>query len=110
MPDPLIGHRLFTNGVRRAVYADADGRQYVLGYDGEKVYGVWLLPEADECDVLVIVDGRELPEIVRAGSHGQRVELAALLGLLLEGRTEVARQPGRHGSSLGNTLWEGAVA
>ena len=34
-------------GVTRAVYEDADGRPWVAGYDGERVYGVWLMP-ADE--------------------------------------------------------------
>jgi hypothetical protein len=29
------------------VYEDTDGRQRVVGHDGERVYGVWLLP-ADE--------------------------------------------------------------
>ena len=29
------------------MHEDDDGRQWVTGYDGERVYGVWLLP-ADE--------------------------------------------------------------
>jgi hypothetical protein len=45
--DRVIGRRLFTDGIERDVYEDAQGRQYVLDPDGEKVYGVWLLP-ADE--------------------------------------------------------------
>jgi hypothetical protein len=41
MPDPLpIGYRDFTDGARRPVYADPDGRQYVLGNDGEQVEDV----------------------------------------------------------------------
>jgi hypothetical protein len=43
---PVVGRRLFTDGRVRPVYADGE-RQYVLGDDGERVYGVWLLP-ADE--------------------------------------------------------------
>jgi hypothetical protein len=31
------------DGPERDVYEDADGRQYVLGTEGEKVYGLWLL-------------------------------------------------------------------
>jgi hypothetical protein len=50
----IIGRVPFTDGVVRDVYEDADGRQWVVGHDGEKVYGVWLLP-ADEP---VIVGGR----------------------------------------------------
>ena len=55
----MLGHRLFTDGGRRPVYADSDGRQYVLGYDGEKVYGVWSLIEEEACDVPVIAEGRD---------------------------------------------------
>jgi hypothetical protein len=33
--------------VIRDVHEDADGRLRVVGYDGERVYGVWLMP-ADE--------------------------------------------------------------
>jgi hypothetical protein len=43
----LIGHVPVVDGAVRDVYEDADGRQWVAGYDGEKVYGVWALP-ADE--------------------------------------------------------------
>ena len=40
----IIGRRLFTDGVEPVAYEDGDGRQYVVGPDGEGVYGVWLLP------------------------------------------------------------------
>lgn len=40
-----IGSTLFTNGAERAVY-EADHGQFVMGDDGERVRGVWLL--ADE--------------------------------------------------------------
>jgi hypothetical protein len=50
-PDRVIGSRLFTDGVERTVYEDAAGRQYVIGLDGEPVYGEWLLP-ADEPAVI----------------------------------------------------------
>jgi hypothetical protein len=39
--------RPFTDGLERDGYEDAQGRQYVLDADGERVYGVWLGP-ADE--------------------------------------------------------------
>jgi hypothetical protein len=29
-------------GVTCDVYEEPDGRQWVVGYDGERVYGVWL--------------------------------------------------------------------
>lgn len=54
MPDQPIGQRSFTDGTVREVYADPDGRQYVL-VQGERVYGTWLMPE--ECDEPVIVSG-----------------------------------------------------
>jgi hypothetical protein len=49
----VVGRRLFTDGIEREVYEDDSGRQYVLGPDGEKVYGQWLPPE----DVPVVVEG-----------------------------------------------------
>jgi hypothetical protein len=49
----IIGSVPFVDGVARDVHEDADGRQWVTGYEGEMVYGVWLLP-ADEP---VLVDG-----------------------------------------------------
>jgi hypothetical protein len=48
MSDPRpIARVPFVDGIEREVYEDADGRQWVLGYDGERVYGVWVMP-ADE--------------------------------------------------------------
>ena len=44
MPDPVIGHRLFADGVSRPVRLDAAGQQDVVGPDGEPVPGVWVLP------------------------------------------------------------------
>ena len=43
----VVGRVPFVDGVTRDVYEDADGRQWVAGYGGERVYGVWLVP-ADE--------------------------------------------------------------
>jgi hypothetical protein len=40
----VVGRVLFVDGVTRDVYKDANGRQWVIGYDGERVYGVWSLP------------------------------------------------------------------
>ena len=40
--DDVVGKRLFTDGVTRDVYLDADG-QPVLGDDGRQVRGVWLI-------------------------------------------------------------------
>jgi hypothetical protein len=45
--DRGVGRRLFTDGIERNVHEDAEGRQYVLGPDGERVCGHWL-PPADE--------------------------------------------------------------
>jgi hypothetical protein len=36
----IIGRRLFTDGIERDVFEDAEGRQYVLSHDGEKVWSV----------------------------------------------------------------------
>jgi hypothetical protein len=40
----IVGRVLFVDGVTRDVYEDAEGRQWAIGYDGECVYGVWLMP------------------------------------------------------------------
>ena len=42
-----VGRVPFVDGVLRDVYEDADGRQWVTGYEGERVYGVWLPPVDD---------------------------------------------------------------
>ena len=51
----IIGYRQFVDGTRRPDYLDAKG-QYVLDDDGERVYGVRLIPEAECCDLAVIVN------------------------------------------------------
>ncbi len=43
----VVGWRRVVDGVNRLLYETPDGRQYVLGYEGEPVYGQWLMP-ADE--------------------------------------------------------------
>jgi len=53
--DHIIGRRVFSDGVERDVYLDADG-QYVIGDDGRHMHGVWLpTDQDDEADVPVIV-------------------------------------------------------
>jgi hypothetical protein len=44
---PIVGRVPFVDGIERDVFEDADGRQWVTEYDGDRVYGVWLMP-ADE--------------------------------------------------------------
>jgi hypothetical protein len=61
MSDPVIGHRRFVDGTNRPIYLDERG-QYVLD-DCEPIYGIWLLPEEDACDLPLIVD--RLPELWR---------------------------------------------
>jgi hypothetical protein len=55
----VVGRVPFVDGVPRDVYEDADGRQWVVGYDGERVYGVWIIP-ADE-PVLIVMEGQLAP-------------------------------------------------
>jgi hypothetical protein len=43
------------DGTRRPIYLDAKG-PYVLDDNGERVYGVWLIPEEECVDLPVIVD------------------------------------------------------
>jgi hypothetical protein len=49
-PDPIIGRRLFVDGIVRPVFLDDGGSQYIIDQDGHtRVYGVWLLDDgADE--------------------------------------------------------------
>ncbi len=54
MTDRVIARVRFVDGDRE-VYETADGEQYVLGEDGERVYGVWVLTEAAEELTPVIV-------------------------------------------------------
>jgi hypothetical protein len=55
--DPIIAHVHFVDGVRRPVFESIDGRQYVLGDDGEPVYGTWFVPSDGDIDWPAIVDG-----------------------------------------------------
>jgi hypothetical protein len=50
MSDRVIGQRLFVDGVTRSVRLDAAGKQYVVGPDGGRVPGVWVLPPEVPCD------------------------------------------------------------
>lgn len=56
-PDPVVAHVDFLDDVRRPVYEQPDGRQYVYDNDGEQVYGVWFIPR-EEWDRPIIVDTR----------------------------------------------------
>jgi hypothetical protein len=54
MSKRAIGYRLFGDGVTRPVFEDAGG-QYVVGDNGEVVYGNWLLPSEEEADTPFMV-------------------------------------------------------
>jgi hypothetical protein len=51
----IIGYQHFVDGTRRPIFLDAKG-QYVLDDDCERVYGVWLIPEEECCDLPIIVN------------------------------------------------------
>jgi hypothetical protein len=51
-----VAHVQFTDGCFRPVF-EADGRQFVITDDGERIYGVWYIPPED----------RPVPIIVEAG-------------------------------------------
>jgi len=42
MTDRTIGSIPFIDSIVRPVFLDANGRQYVLDNDGDRVYGVWI--------------------------------------------------------------------
>jgi hypothetical protein len=56
VPDPVIGRRLFTDGVNRPVHRAPDGREYVIGPDGGRVSGTWLVPEAEPDTALIVIE------------------------------------------------------
>ena len=51
--DPIIGSRLFTDGVTRDVFQAVDGRQYVVEPD-ELIYGTFLNPDTAGIDVPIL--------------------------------------------------------
>jgi hypothetical protein len=75
----VVGRILFVDGVTRGVYEGYDGRQWVAGYDGECVYGVWL-PPADEP---AVVEGDRLSACGPAGA-GSWQSSASLVGKSLQ--------------------------
>jgi hypothetical protein len=56
MDEAILGFVLFTDGFRRPVYADGD-RPFVV-VDGEKVYGLFLIPAEEWFDVPLVVTSR----------------------------------------------------
>ena len=55
MSEHVIGRARFVDGTTRPVYLDGE-RQYVID-EGERVYGLFIVPEEDRCDAPVIVNG-----------------------------------------------------
>lgn len=55
MTDSIIAYIWFADGVKRPVYQSADGRQYVVDDEGEKVYGVWYIPPEERTGPDIIV-------------------------------------------------------
>jgi hypothetical protein len=56
LPTPSDAHVAdihFRDGSLRPVYECADGRQYVIADDGDRVYGVWFIPREVGPDVIV---------------------------------------------------------
>jgi hypothetical protein len=54
MNERVIGQARFVDSTTRPVYLDGE-RQYVID-EGERIYGLFILPEEDRCDAPVIVD------------------------------------------------------
>ena len=52
--DHVVAYTNFILGQRRPVYETPDMRQYVIGDDGEQVWGVWFIPK-DQPDVPAVV-------------------------------------------------------
>jgi hypothetical protein len=55
--DPIIGRRLFVDGIVRPVFTDDAGAQYVIDLDGHtRVYGV-RVQSGDGADTPLVVTG-----------------------------------------------------
>ncbi len=94
---PPVGRVRGPDGAERDVYEDADGRQYILGEQGEKLYGLWLLttsvrppappkepppPKEDDSDAGEDEAPWERPGGVRRDRERHRGRMLALLGTL----------------------------
>ena len=55
MPDPIIGYVDFVDGSKRPIFDDGQ-TQYVINDEGERVHGIFMIPEEERCDLPVIVD------------------------------------------------------
>jgi hypothetical protein len=53
----IVAYTEFTEGKMRSVFENADGRQFVIDDGGNRVFGIWFIPEA--VDRPVSVDDRE---------------------------------------------------
>jgi PBCV-specific basic adaptor domain len=52
--DEYVAEIPFVDGEWREVYVGADGRQYVIDGDGQKVYGVWFFPRGEPVPNVII--------------------------------------------------------
>jgi hypothetical protein len=64
-----IGQLPFVDGVVRAVYEELDSGQFVIGGDGKRVHGVWVLPP-DEPQEVVTDASRRSPLVRRQEAKG----------------------------------------
>jgi hypothetical protein len=90
MPDELLGHRLFTDGSRRSIYRDAARNQYVLDDEGERVHGLFLIPEEGCWDLPIIVPDTGCPVHGRYVGPPVRRPAPYPVGVSGDRRTEAA--------------------
>jgi hypothetical protein len=59
MPDTIVAYRLFTDRIRRPIFEEPSGRQYIISDDdGSRTYGVYFIPP-EECLPTVILTEEE---------------------------------------------------
>jgi hypothetical protein len=61
--DQFIGHVLLVDGATRPIYQQPDGRQYILNEEGERVHGVWMIPEEESFLPTIVVEARSSKEV-----------------------------------------------
>jgi hypothetical protein len=65
-PDAIIGYRVFVDQVCRAIFEDGHG-QYVCNDGRERIYGVYIIPEANNRWTAIFNSDTEPQEDLRGG-------------------------------------------
>ena len=62
----VIGYRMFPDGALRIIYEDNQG-QYIVNDDGQRVYGVWFIPDMGAFKLPLTLDWPTDMTIIKRG-------------------------------------------